>query len=150
MTGWHATYRVTNPAIPEGKRGRYSWQEVPVAYWEDGYGWVSVASHQKRPGHLMRADEVRFANWEFQGYYPGRKVIAALPGAGWSAKFADDDDDASDDGASSNIPLVAWVVFDDGEVKPVWMGVDGYGDDPCSFGNFVCLVPPGGEVPDEA
>lgn len=146
MTSWHATYRVTNPAIPEGKPGHYSSREIPVAYWENGYGWVSVASHQKQPGHLMRADEVRFLNWEFQGYYPGRQVVAALPGAGWSARYADMDGS----GGEGDSPLVAWLVFDDGEVRPVDMGTDGWGDNPCDAGNFVRLIPPGGEVPDEA
>ena len=144
MTGWSAIYRVANPAIPKGKLGHYSTEKVPVAYWEDGYGWVSVATHQKYPGHLMRADEVRFTNWEFQGYLPGRHVVAALPGAGWSARCTDDD------GTSDDSPLLAWIVFDDGEIKPVWMGVDGYGDNPCDFGNFVELVPPGSEASDEA
>lgn len=149
MTGWHATYRIINPAIPKGERGHCSWRELPVAYWSDGYGWVSAADYQTRPEHLVRADEVRFLNWEFQGYHPSRKVVAALPATGWSARYSNEWEDPDNHGTADS-PLVAWIAYDDGEVRPIDMGTDGWGHNPCDLGNFVCLVPPGGEVPDEA
>lgn len=143
MTGWYASYRVANPALPKGHPGYYSLRKIPVAYWDHGYGWVSVAEHQKHPGHLMRANEVRFTTWEFMGYYPkAQTVVAALPGAGWSAEYK------ADDGSTFTSPLVAWLIFDDGEVRAADMGSDGYGDNPCESGNFVRLVGPDEESGD--
>jgi hypothetical protein len=137
-TGWYASYRVTNPNIPEGTPGSSYFNRVPVAYWEDGCGWVSVAQYQKQPGHLMRADEVRFANWEFRGYYPDNKIVAVLPGGGWSARYTDMDGS----GGHGDSPILAWLVREDGAVTAFDMSVDGCGGDPCEMSNFDQLVPP--------
>lgn len=139
MTGWYASYRVANPTLPKEHRGHYSFRKIPVAYWEDGYGWVSVAEHQKHPGHLMRADEVRFVNWEFMGYYPRQRLVTALPGAGWFARYADMDGS----GGYGDSPILAWLIYDDGDIKAFDMSIDGCGGDPCEMSNFVQLVPPG-------
>lgn len=139
MTGWYASYRVANPSLPKEHPGHFSFRRVPVAYWDNGIGWVSVAEYQKQPGHLMQANQVRFNNWEFVGYYTEQKIVTALPGSGWAAEYA------GDDGNPFTSPLVAWLVFDDGEVRPVGMGSDGYGDNPCESGNFIRLVGPDGE-----
>jgi len=144
MTGWYASFRVANPSLPKEHRGHYSFRRIPVAHWDNGYGWVSVAEHQKHPGHLMRADEVRFANWEFMGYYPLQHLIGVLPGAGWSARYADMDGS----GGHGDSPILAWLIYDDGDVKAFDMSIDGAGSDPCEMANFVQLVPPGDDSAD--
>ena len=145
MTEWEALYRYTNPEISEGAPGRSWTNKLPVAYFDkDGIGWVSAASHEKTPGHLRPATDVRFAGWEFRGYYPVRRVIAAIPGGGWTAMYGDGGGEEGGDGYGSL--LVAWLVYDDGEIKPMDAGSDGYVDDPTGMANFLRLDEPGAQT----
>jgi hypothetical protein len=67
-------------------------------------------------------------------------VVAALPGAGWRAEFRDDD------GSLDSVPLTAWLVYADGNIKPADVESSGEADDPTTVSNFVRLFHPSEEA----
>lgn len=63
-------------------------------------------------------------------------VVAAIPGGGWLAEYR------NDDGSPFTSPIVAWLVYADGNVTPVDAGADGWVDTVTDALNFVRLIPP--------
>lgn len=67
------------------------------------------------------------------------KVVAAVPGQGWVARYR------MDDGTLMSCPVVAWLVYADGTVSAVDGSSDNFQDGAVhQNNNFVDLVPPGG------
>ncbi|WP_199551413.1 hypothetical protein [Streptomyces sp. N35] len=107
----------------------------PIVAWDDT-GYALVADTKK--GRLVRANkDSNFAGLQLDEEAP---VIAALPGGGWTALFAED-------AAGSNTePVLAWHVFASGFMKPIVMERGGMPEDPTEIENFVRLVAPGEET----
>ncbi|BCL20300.1 hypothetical protein ACPCBX_13640 [Streptomyces tuirus] len=57
-------------------------------------------------------------------------VVAALPADGWSAGIR------VEEGVDYNLPLVGWLVYADGTVRPICIDHHGQQKDPTTLPNF--------------
>ncbi|MFH0244441.1 hypothetical protein ACGRHY_18955 [Streptomyces sp. HK10] len=122
-----AIYRHEGSA--DGKT-RTHYTNKPVIAWDDDGNPLVVDG---KTGRLRDA-----GSWSnYVGVHEGEPVVvAALPGDGWRAEYRDDD------GTVHSSPVVAWLVYDDGSVKPADTDRDGYVDFPTTVSNFVRIYRP--------
>ncbi|MFF4425043.1 hypothetical protein ACFY04_30450 [Streptomyces sp. NPDC001549] len=112
---------------PDGTEATYFTTKQVVAWDDDGHPLVVG-----RNNTLCRAD--CWSNYEDVCPENG-PVVAAIPGGGWRAQFKDGDD-------IFTMPVVAWLITDDGFCRPTSADTQGFCDDPRDSVNFVQLIEP--------
>jgi hypothetical protein len=116
-------------AQPEGQSLEY-----PIVQWVPIGDELTGYVHDGR-GRIVRAEHVP----GFCGYARTSAVVAALPGMGWTAQFAIDDEP---DTIEESRPVLAWLVYDDGTVVPCDADDDGLVYRSTTPANFVRVTPP--------
>ncbi|WP_051722500.1 hypothetical protein [Streptomyces albus] len=122
-----AAYRHEGSA--DGKTHTHYTSKAVVGWDDDGTPLVV----DEKTGRLRDASSWR----NYAGVHEGEPaVIAALPGNGWRAEYR------NDDGSVHSSPIVAWLVYDDGSVKPADTDGDAYVDFPTTVSNFTRIYHP--------
>ncbi|GFE13269.1 hypothetical protein Sgleb_13160 [Streptomyces glebosus] len=87
-------------------------------HWWRGEGELVGYIHDMRQGRIIRAD----LHPGFLSYERRPRVVAALPGMGWTACYLLD---APTGPVSEDRPVLAWLVHDDGTITPHDVDHDG-------------------------
>lgn len=131
---YEARYAHEGIADPNGKP-RVAYSTKPVIAWSDD-GRALVVNDD---GRLVPADTWR----NFHDVAPADpRVVAAVPGGGWIAEYA------NDDGSTHSSPIVAWNVYEDGTCIPVDTDGTGACDEITSLGNLHRIYHP--DIPETA
>ncbi|WP_331736549.1 hypothetical protein OG426_54770 (plasmid) [Streptomyces canus] len=120
------------------KNGKATYTSKPVIAWDDDGQALIV---DERTGRLVPASNDGSFLGVSEGQHP---VVAAIPGAGWRARYK------NPDGTTTTDPLLAWIVRSDGSLTPIDTDLTGLADDVTGVGNFDGLEPPAVQPPVEA
>jgi hypothetical protein len=126
-----ASYRYEGSA---GGKTRTYYTNKPVVAWDDHGNPLVV---DEKTGRLRDASAWR----NYVGVQEADPVVVgAVPGGEWRVEYR------NDDGTVHSSPIVAWLVYDDGSVKPTDSDGTGYVDDPTTVGNFTRIYHPSEET----
>jgi hypothetical protein len=126
--GWVAVFRYEYNR-PDGTK-RYEFSRQPVVFFdEDGVGWLAP---EGEASPLRSAES--YSN--FAGYDRDAPAVAIMPGEGWTR-------------STTGQHVLAWVLFADGDVRPVTVNGDGT-DTQDAYTAWDDLTPPGGWPEDGA
>jgi hypothetical protein len=120
-------------ALFRRQKGDQKWfDKKPIVAWNDD-GEALVVSDR----HLVCASSYPFfyCIQEADG-----RVVAAIPGGGYLARYK------QETGPPLDVPILAWLITEDGRAMPITSDSDGYGNEATESSNFESIIEPPDKV----